>query len=69
MKSFQNALKFDYNSQVVKQLERIAAEKGHITHMILEDKQNNTLIDQRLMSSYKLVDGADPFEEIEHRLA
>lgn len=64
MKSFQNALQLDYNNQVIKQLERIAAEKGHIPHMILPDKQNDTLVDQRLRSSFKLVDGADPFEEI-----
>lgn len=64
MKSFQNALRLDYSNQVVKQLERIAAEKGHITHMILPDQQNEALVDQRLRSCLKLVDGADPFEEI-----
>jgi hypothetical protein len=64
LKSFQNALQLDYSNHVVKQLERIAAEKGDISHMILPDRHNDGLVDQRLRSSFKLVDGADPYEEI-----
>ncbi len=63
MKSFQNALNIDPNNQIIKNLERIAAEKGHITQMILPDQRNEG-VDQRLRSNFKLVDGVDPFDLI-----
>jgi tetratricopeptide (TPR) repeat protein len=62
MKSFQSALSIDSGNQIIKKLERIAAEKGHITHKILPEKGNEAVVDHRLRSSFKLVDGVDPFD-------
>lgn len=59
----------DPQNQIIKNLRKVAAEKGRLNDQAFaENIRENHEINYRLKCTYKVIDGADLFEEIDNRL-